>query len=160
MTVIGRSRGVRVQERRTSPLRWTRAKRAAFLDRLEATCNITMSCEHVGMSYAGLRQLRRRDAAFDVLVREALAAGYERLEADLLARAIAPEDGENPNEDDRRHHVVPMDDAMKLRILQQRGAGARFGERSPRAPQRSDAEVTASLLKKLDAIATAVGGVK
>lgn len=153
---------------------WTKARRKAFLDTLAATCNVGKACEEAGMSVAGAYALRRRDAAFGDLWREALALGYERLESALLERVL---EGVNAIEIDVTREVMlpdgsggaakrvpgsgtgkPLLDTVQaaMLLLNQHRAGVE-GTRAPnRGRRRATAEETDAVLrKKLDALARA-----
>jgi hypothetical protein len=77
-----------------SPLRaarpdsWTVEKQNLFVARLAETANVTASLLETGMSQAGLYKLRKRSASFRAAWDTALDAGYARVEAMLLDRAL------------------------------------------------------------------------
>ena len=78
-----------VQVRSVRPNGWTKARRMTFLAALSMTCNVTSSSAVVGMNRSSANMLRRRDPLFAAQWADALASGYDRLEEDLLAAAIA-----------------------------------------------------------------------
>ncbi|QNN64235.1 hypothetical protein H9L12_07610 [Sphingomonas rhizophila] len=61
-----------------------------FLDMFAATANARMAAESAGVAYQTVFKHRARDAGFAAAWDEALAQGYARLEAELLAAALAP----------------------------------------------------------------------
>jgi hypothetical protein len=146
----------RVQVRRRAALEWTPERRAVFLDHLSATCNVATSAAAAGMWAGTCYALRRRDPAFAEQWSAALQAGYEHLEAKLLARALG-DDHYVPADPDT---VVPEFDAdAALKLLAQRnrlaargggGGGAIHGPRYVRVPIE---EVEAAILHKLDMMA-------
>lgn len=75
-------------QKRAAARGWTKAKRTRFLTVLADSCNVRRAVAAVGMTPSGAYQLRKRDAAFADLWAEALAIGYERLEAALLEHAL------------------------------------------------------------------------
>lgn len=77
-----------VRPRAPRPDQWTVARRIAFLDHLAVTCNVVQSAKAVGSSPSGAHALRLRDADFAAQWRLALDAGYQQLEAKLLALAL------------------------------------------------------------------------
>ncbi len=94
---------------------WTAARRKSFLDHLAATCNIKVAVAAVGMSREGLYKLRRRDETFAHQFRMALMTGYDRLEAELLRKAIATVDGDAGGDPDAVvTGPISVDQAMRL----------------------------------------------
>lgn len=81
-------KGGGLQKRRHRRDGLTKAKRKLFLDRLAATCNVTDAARAAGVKKSNCYNLRRRDPQFAALWREAIATGYELLEAALLANAL------------------------------------------------------------------------
>lgn len=67
---------------------WPAKCRAAFLDHLAASCNVTEAAKAVGVFPATPHRVRRRDPAFAQQWLEALKVGYVTLETMLLNRAI------------------------------------------------------------------------
>lgn len=158
MSVLGGSNGRKVQERKVRADGWTKARRILFLDTFAATCNTAFAVRKCGMNESGLRALRRRDPHFAVLYEEALQEGYQRLEAELLARALGQQIGdENPAAEELgQTEPPPFDPAMALKVLQLRNAEAtaRSNDRRGRVFVRATQEETdAALMKKLDAVA-------
>lgn len=143
------SGGAHVTFRKPRVDQWTAAKRQIFLEHLLLTCSVTKSVAAVGMTMPGAHKLRSRDAAFAAAWAEALAQGYQQIEAQLLERALGNWGG-NGSEDAR-----PFDPELGLRVLQMRNAALK--------PHRADAhsrvtrapieQVEASLRRKLDALA-------
>jgi hypothetical protein len=83
--IITGGAGRHVQVRETKG--WTRARRARFLEVLATSANVRLSARAVGVDTTGAYALRKRDAAFAELWDEAMAQGYDTLEAALLERA-------------------------------------------------------------------------
>lgn len=63
---------------------WPAKSRAAFLDHLAATCNVTEAARSVGVFPATPHRVRRRDPGFAAQWSQALEAGYVTLETMLL----------------------------------------------------------------------------
>jgi len=131
---------------------WTKEKRAAFLDMLATSCNVRESARSVGLHVTGAYHLRRRDAEFAALWRDAILAGYERLEEMLLAHAgVGVNDiaiGETEIE------PAPFDPNLALELLRHHkplveNRRKPMGGRLERADR---AEAEAALLKKLDGL--------
>lgn len=72
---------------------WTKTRRREFLECLAATMNVRASARAVGVSEQSAYRLRARDDDFRAGWREAIAEAYERLELEMLRRAIGGEDG-------------------------------------------------------------------
>jgi len=64
------------------------ARRKAFFGSLSETANVAASARLAGISSNAVYAERRRTASFRAAWSEALAEGYARLEADLLAEAL------------------------------------------------------------------------
>jgi hypothetical protein len=129
---------------------WTKARRVRFLDHVAATCNVREATEVVGLSQASVYALRRRDPGFAEQWRMALLAGYDRLEAELLRKAISALDDVAIGDPDK---VVggPISVEQAMRILDRhqnfaRSKGPMVRETRVHATQ---AETDAELLKRL-----------
>lgn len=85
---IASARNRVVQKARVRKDGWTRARRRRFLETLAESCNVRLACETAGLAPSSAYDLRRRDPAFAELWAEALAQGYETLEAALLSHAL------------------------------------------------------------------------
>ena len=134
-------------------IRWTKKRKAAFLDRLAATCNVADSSRVAGVSVGSAYGLRRRDRAFAADWTQALQAGYEVLELRLVAHALAgggaimvgaDADGE-----------PPVDVMLGLKLLAAHRAtllGKPSGRgRPPNVATREEA--TAAILQRLNVVA-------
>ena len=77
-----------VQIRKTRRNGWTDERKALFLDVLKATSNVTEAVRTVGMTVAGVYNLRTRDPAFAAGWMQALEQGYAELEMLLLRKAL------------------------------------------------------------------------
>ncbi|KQM57910.1 MULTISPECIES: hypothetical protein [unclassified Sphingomonas] len=132
---------------------WTDARRATFLDHIAATCNLATSLTAVGMTKTGLYALRRRDPVFAEQLRSAMLVGYERLEAELLRKAVAAfEDGDTGGAEKGDVIVEPMSVDQAMRLLEryqtsQKGSGGP-GVREVRH-RATQAETDAMLLEQL-----------
>ena len=144
------------QRIRSRGKRWTEEAEAVFLDCLAATCNVTWSAAQAGFSREAIYARRRRDPAFAERWQAAIGQGHARLEAGLVAAAIATLEGRAPDPD---FPVPPMSVAEIIAVLKLHGPGVHGTGKSPgwRGRPRSLAEVKASILKKLAAIHRARG---
>lgn len=130
--------------------RWTDAAEALFLDALAATCNVTWSAARAGFSTAAVYARRRNHAAFAEQWRHALVQGHARLEAGLVAAAIATVEGRAPDPD---FPIPPMSVAEIIAVLKLHHASVHGTGKSPgwRGRPRPFAEVKGSILAKLAA---------
>lgn len=161
MSVLGGSNKRVVQKRAVRADGWTKAKRALFLDVFAATCNAAYAARRCGMNERSVRALKARDPGFARLYEEALQEGYDRLEAELLARTLGAEvagsgDDENPTEADRqRIETSKFDSAMAIKVLQMRKAEAKAHSDDRRGRifvTVTQEETDAALEKKLAAV--------
>ena len=67
---------------------WSKAKAKAFLGVLSSTCNVSEACRQSGVPMTVAYRQRKLDAAFRAAWMQAIAIGYQRLEALLLDRAF------------------------------------------------------------------------
>lgn len=134
--------------------RWTDMAEAQFLDHLGATCNVTAAAAATGFSKEAIYRRRARDPAFAARWQTALAQGYARIEMALVARAADALEGLPPDPDTP---IPTMTVGEAVTILKLHRPAVTGEGRAPgwRARPRSLAEVHASILTKLEAIATA-----
>lgn len=154
--MCGSIAGAKNRRLQISPVReggWTKAKRAAFLDLLAATCNVRASAQQIGMNPASVYRLRRRDPQFADLWRAAILTGYDRLEEMLLAHAGAGVNDVAIGETEIE--PAPFDPKLAMDLLRQHRPTIENRRKPPWGRlERSDrAEAEAALLKKLDALA-------
>ena len=136
--------------------RWTDAAEELFLDALAASCNVTWAAQQCGFSKEALYARRRRDPAFAARWLDALVQGYFRIEAGLVAAAIATVEGRTPDPD---FPIPPMSVADIIAVLKLHRATVHGEGKSPgwRGRPRSLDEVKQSILAKLAAIHRARG---
>ena len=165
-TLVNGGNGGRAQRQKVKRNGWTKARRAAFLKALAETCNVKLSTERAGMGHTSVYAVRHRDPAFARLWDEALAIGYDRLEAMLLQRALeavndidvaelidaeAPIAGSSGATPRSTPGLARNDVQLGLSLLSQRAA--KEGLRARGRKVMSSDEVDALLTKKLDALA-------
>jgi hypothetical protein len=130
-------------------VRWTVAMRADFLDHLAGSCNVKASAEAIGVHPMSVYALRRKDPRFAAQWQEALLAGYQLLETELVGYAMA---GGNADRGiDCATARIDVDTALRLLGLHRNGLS---GQRQSRPPvKRATSEETdRAILKKLDAL--------
>lgn len=149
---------VRISERTGKPVRgfntWTEKRQKLFLEQLARTCNITGTLAMLGMSRAGFYHLRKRDAGFREALGDALAMGYQQVEANLLAHALAC----NGEEDDGAGGAVApraFDPDLALRVLQFRDKQGRDQRKGggPPVKRATEREIEDALVDKLKGLA-------
>lgn len=134
---------------------WTVRARAAFLDHLAATCNISLSARAVGKDPSSVRALRRRDAEFAAAWDDALETGYATVEAMLLSRAVgtqAATDAVDPAILPDPPKPEDMDSELALRLLSLKNKNGQPLNRRKPFKRVSNDEVDAELLKRLKAL--------
>ena len=80
---MGNRQGQR-QRRKPGPRGFTPARRQRFLDALALTCNVTRAAAFAGLTLSSIYARRAKDPQFVAQWRDALDAGYDRLEAMVL----------------------------------------------------------------------------
>ena len=81
--------------------RWTKKKRAVFLDELAGTCNVRQAAAAARVTPQSVYRLRRKDPGFVEEWHEALLAGYEMLETELLGHLLSGNPGKTITRLDR-----------------------------------------------------------
>jgi hypothetical protein len=76
------------QLRKKAERDWSKEKAAEFLSVLVETCNVSEACRRSGVAMTVAYRRRKLDAEFRASWLEAIAIGYQRLEAVLLDRAF------------------------------------------------------------------------
>jgi hypothetical protein len=151
-TVVTPGNGRRMQVRKVREGGFTEEKKQIFLDHLAGCCNVTRAAAAAGVSVVTVNYHRRRDPLFAGLCAEALAAGYDGLEAMLVERAAGggiyvPGPGAA---------AVPgpetLDTELALHLLRLRRAppGRRTGPAGYEPKRASEKELEAAILAKLD----------
>jgi hypothetical protein len=108
------------------------AAQRAFLAHLAQTANVSASAKAAGVTTSPVYELRRKSESFRSQWHVALCEGYTRLEANLLAEALAPASG---NMKDSTFKLRQM----KIRLGSSLLAAHRTSVRgsAPTTPQRS-----------------------
>ncbi|MEP9359312.1 hypothetical protein [Sphingomonas sp. KR3-1] len=133
----------REQQRR---VRWNKVRRAAFLDHLAGTCNVTEAAALAGMSSPHVYHLRRTDERFAEEWHKALLVGYQMLETELLGHVLAGGGDTIERVDGRK---VDVDKAMRLLALHRNSMNGKW-KGAPATLKRARPEDTdAAILKKL-----------
>lgn len=129
---------------------WPAKSRAAFLDHLAATCNVTEAARSVGVFPATPHRVRRRDPGFAAQWLQALEAGYVTLETMLLNRAITT--AALPTGDTSVPDANDMTTEQALRLLERYKNTVSGIGRKPGPRPASEEETYKNILKKLNAL--------
>lgn len=132
---------------------WTVKQRAAFLDHLAATCNVSASAKATGVLAGTAYRMYRRDPEFAQAWDAALATGYAALETMLVARAMGAID--IPEGETAVPAVETIDTELALRVLghHKRAAKSHASTGAPPLRQSTEDETNAAILKKLRVLA-------
>jgi hypothetical protein len=109
--------GARPKMRAPSKRDWSRAKEEAYVNALAETCNFTAAAAAAGVSTGSAWKRRKTNAAFRASCREAVAAGYQRLELALLDRALNGSEKIVTRKDGSEERVREYPNAVALTLL-------------------------------------------
>ncbi len=121
------------------------AAQKAFLAHLAQTANVSASAKVAGVTTGPVYDLRRKSPEFCSQWHIALAEGYARLEANLLAEALAPPAS---NLKDSTLKQKQMKTRIGLALLAAHRATVRGSEKPALTRSRDPAEVRARLEKR------------
>lgn len=165
-----------VQKARERKDGWTKRRREIFLATLAETCNVSLAMEKTGLSKEAAYCLRKRDPAFADLWAEALARGYETLEAALLSHALtgvnaiaigAPIEGDKPGEAPVKalpgsgfdpKSLNPASVQLALTLLNRHRQAVDGKPVAVRGKRATPEETNLALRKQLDAMARKLNG--
>lgn len=109
--------GKRRQLRAGGPRRWSKAKERLFLTTLSETCNVTRAAAEAGIGLATAYKRKRSHAAFRAGWSEAIGAAYQRLELELLDRALNGTEKVVTRRDGSEERMIEYSNAMALSLL-------------------------------------------
>jgi hypothetical protein len=121
------------------------AAQKAFLAHLAQTSNVSASAKLAGVTTKPVYDLRKKSKAFCNQWLIALAEGYARLEANLLAEALSPPAS---NLKDSTLRQKQMKARIGMSLLAAHRATVRGGEKPAPSRSRDPAEVRARLEKR------------
>ncbi|WP_343520258.1 hypothetical protein [Sphingomonas sp.] len=127
--------------------RWGKAMRAAFLDHLAATCNVSRAAAAAGVFPATVYAARRRDPEFAAQWEEALALGYQMLETRLVGHVLEGRRRDEQVEGGDPGDSGGIDFEAALRLLSQHRT-AQGKPHKGRQPQFAAPEETDKMLLK------------
>ena len=148
--IITTAAGRRV--RRAGTRSFTKTKRERFLDALALTCNLTRAAEYAEVTPPTIYSTKRVDPVFAQAFKDALALGYDRLEALVLEHggAGAAIEFDPDRADAGGADTAPFDVERALKILTfHRGArDSTAAKRTGRSPRNATREETNEALMK------------
>lgn len=151
---ISAGNGRRLQVRKERKDAFNAAKRQAYLDYLASCCTVTTAAAAAGVSVNTVNNHRRNDPVFDEQCRDALAIGYEALDAAMLARAArggryepGPDAATAPGPES-----IDTELGLHLLALRRRPLGQRTGKAGYAPRTVSAKELNETLLAKLEVL--------
>lgn len=126
---------------------WSKAKAVRFLSVVAETCNVSEACRRSGVPMTVAYRRRRMDAAFRAEWAEAIAIGYQRLEALLLDRAFNGTEKVIRRRDGSEERVLEYPNHIALKLLQMHRETAL--EADNELPAEDVAEIRERLVRKL-----------
>lgn len=96
---------------------WTKEKEEIYVNALAETCNFTAAAAAAGVSTSSAWRRRKTNAVFRASCREAVAAGYQRLELALLDRALNGSEKIVTRKDGSEERVREYPNAVALTLL-------------------------------------------
>jgi hypothetical protein len=109
--------GARPKMRAPSKRDWNQDKEEIYVNALAETCNFTRAAEAAGVSTSSAWKRRKTNAAFRASCRDAIAAGYQRLELALLDRALNGSEKIVTRKDGSEERVREYPNAVALTLL-------------------------------------------
>jgi hypothetical protein len=145
----------RVQVRKVREGGFTEDKKQIFLDHLAGCCNVTHAARAAGVSVKTVNNHRRRDPCFARQCDEALAVGYDNLDAALVAAAARGGHYEPGPASDAMPGQETLDKDLALHLLRLRRLP--MGQRSgvgghPPLKRASEKELNDAILALLDVL--------
>jgi hypothetical protein len=146
----------RVQVRKPRANEFTEDKKQVFLDHFAGCCTITHAAAAAGVSVKTVNNHRRSDPAFAQRCGEALAVGYDNLEAELVAEAARGRRYEPGPDAEAAPGPGSLDKELALHLLRlrHRPLGQRAGQGGhPPLRRASEKELNEAILAQLDVLA-------
>jgi hypothetical protein len=135
------------QQKKKAKRDWSKEKAARFLSVLALTCNVSEACRVSGVPMTVAYRRRKMDAGFRAAWNEAIAIGYQRLEALLLDRAFNGTEKVITRKDGSEERVREYPNQIALTLLKMHRETAIEADFSPSGEEV--AEIRERLVKKL-----------
>jgi hypothetical protein len=126
---------------------WSKEKAARFLGVLTETCNVSEACRKSGVPMTVAYRRRKMDAGFRASWNEAIAIGYQRLEAVLLDRAFNGTERVVTKKDGSEERMREYPNQLGLMLLRMHRETAM--EADSDLPEEDDNEIRERLVRKL-----------
>jgi len=133
--------------RKASKRSWDKRKAERFLLVLAETCNVSEACRRSRLAMTVAYRRRKCDAAFRAGWVEAIAVGYQRLEAVLLDRAFNGTEKVVTRKDGSEERMREYPNQLGLQLLKMHRETATEAEFE--MPQENVDEIRERLLRKL-----------
>ena len=137
------------QMRKPSKRSWSKRKADHFLLVLSETCNVSEACRRSGLPMTVAYRRRNSDAAFRAGWVEAIAIGYQRLEAVLLDRAFNGTEKVIVRRDGSEERTREYPNHMALKLLQMHRETALEAEAESDFSAEDVEEIRERLVRKL-----------
>ena len=137
----------RPQLRKKAERDWSKDKADKFLSVLVDTCNVSEACRESGVAMTVAYRRRKLDAEFRASWLEAIAIGYQRLEAVLLDRAFNGTERTVTRKDGSEERMREYPNQIALHLLKMHRDTA-IEDDSPMPSEQVD-ELREKLVKKL-----------
>jgi hypothetical protein len=135
------------QLRKKAARDWSRDKAEKFLGVLVETCNVSEACRESGVAMTVAYRRRKLDAEFRASWLEAIAIGYQRLEAVLLDRAFNGTERTVTRKDGGEERMREYPNQIALHLLKMHRETA-IEDDAPMPSEQVD-ELREKLVKKL-----------
>lgn len=139
-------------EKRGQGIKITAARKNAFLAYLAATCNVRAAAVRAGIAFSAIYQWRLRNEAFRARWAEALLAGYQMLETQLVGHALAGGGPVLTNGDVELTGPVDADFALRLLALHHARQTQPTRVANPRYKKVTSEQTDRSIMRKLAAM--------
>lgn len=137
-----------MEKKRRRWVRWTKKKRADFLDHLAGTCDVRAAAALTGMTPPSVYHLRRKDEDFAEEWHKAVIVGYEMLETELLGHVLAGGGDLILRADGS---TIDFDKAMRVLGLRRNSLEGKW-RGGPKLRRARPEDTDAAIMRKLDAI--------
>ena len=117
LSSLQRRQGGGVMKRRTRPTRFTTTRQREFLEHLALSANVTASAEAIGIDTSQIYRAKRRDPDFAAEWRAALQSAYDRIEGELLERALGGYDRPIVWKGEQTGRIRQQDTTLMLRLM-------------------------------------------
>lgn len=144
--------GARPKMQKPSKREWTVSKEDAFLEALEATCNVSAAAREAGVSVSAAYRRRQASASFRVRWHQAIGHAYQRLELALIERSLVGTEKIVRRKDGSEERVMEYPNAIALTLLRMHRETA--AEALAEEPPEDMDEIRERLILKIERLRT------